>query len=266
LLSDIADAPEATTSGDATIEQALVDGVEALNARYPGSAGQGPFHLLHRPRLYNPAQGCWMGWERKRGKLEQFNVYVLSGDLAAFSITAGRVEALRNLRFVVTADADTQLPPGVVSRLVGALAHPLNQARFDMRTGRVIAGYTILQPRVEISPQASGNSLFARLFGGDTTFDIYSRAVSDVYQDLFGTGIYVGKGIYDVAAFTRSLDGRIPENSLLSHDLFEGLHGRAGLASDIIVFEAFPTGYLDVAHAEGSGQRWSAPAQPTIVV
>jgi cyclic beta-1,2-glucan synthetase len=250
LLSDIADAPEATTSGDATIEQALVDGVEALNARYPGSAGQGPFHLLHRPRLYNPAQGCWMGWERKRGKLEQFNVYVLSGDLAAFSITAGRVEALRNLRFVVTADADTQLPPGVVSRLVGALAHPLNQARFDMRTGRVIAGYTILQPRVEISPQASGNSLFARLFGGDTTFDIYSRAVSDVYQDLFGTGIYVGKGIYDVAAFTRSLDGRIPENSLLSHDLFEGLHGRAGLASDIIVFEAFPTGYLD--HA----RRW----------
>ncbi|WP_235536413.1 MULTISPECIES: GH36-type glycosyl hydrolase domain-containing protein [unclassified Sphingomonas] len=250
LLSDGADADAATLPEDATIERTLVEGIAALNARYADLAGNGRFHLLHRPRFYNPAQGCWMGWERKRGKLEQFNAYVLTGDIAPFSVTTDDIAALRDLRFVVTADADTRLPPGVVGRLAGTLAHPLNQARFDPATGRVATGYTIVQPRVEIAPDASGSSLFTRYFGGDTTIDIYSRAVSDVYQDLLGTGSYIGKGIYDVAGFARSLEGRVPENNLLSHDLFEGLHGRAALASDIIVFEGFPTGYLDYA------RRW----------
>lgn len=250
LLTDCADAASATLPQDADIERALIEGIERLNARYRDGSAPGPFCLLHRSRVYNPAQGCWMGWERKRGKLEQLNTYILHGDSSPFAATAGDIAALRNLRFVVTADADTRLPPGVVSRLVGALAHPLNQARFDPATGRVASGYTILQPRVEITPEASGSSHFTRYFGGDATIDIYSRAVSDVYQDLLGTGSYVGKGIYDVAAFARSLEGRVPENNLLSHDLFEGVHGRAALASDIIVFEGFPTGYLDYA------RRW----------
>ncbi|MGE3744503.1 MAG: glucoamylase family protein [Sphingomonadaceae bacterium] len=247
LLSDLADAPTATLPTDADIERALLTGIEELNARYADAKGHGPFHLLHRPRLFNEAQGCWMGWERKRGKLEQFNAYVLRGDTAPFSVTAGRTEALRRCRYVMTADADTRLPPGVVRRLVGTLAHPLNRAHFGPETGGVERGYTILQPRVELAPEATGQSLFARFYGGDTTIDIYSRAVSDVYQDLLGTGVFVGKGLYDVAAFERSLEGRIPENALLSHDLFEGLHGRAALVSDVIVYEGFPVGYLDFA-------------------
>ena len=241
LLSDPTDAAQARVESDTAIEQALREGIEALNRRHGKNARSGPFCLLHRARLFNPAQGCWMAWERKRGKLEEFNNFLLTGKTEAFAVTVGSIRNLPGARFVVTADADTRLPPGTVARLAGTLAHPLNQPVFD-EAGRVVAGYTILQPRVEIAPHGS-ESLFARLFGGDTAIDIYSRAVSNVYQDLVGTGNYVGKGIYDVAAFTRSLEGRIPENNLLSHDLWEGLHGRAGLASDIIVYESFPESY-----------------------
>ncbi|MDE8652867.1 GH36-type glycosyl hydrolase domain-containing protein [Novosphingobium album (ex Liu et al. 2023)] len=247
LLSDFADAATPTLPTDPEIERALVAGIEELNARYANAKGHGPFHLLHRPRTFNESQGCWMGWERKRGKLEQFNGFILRGDATPFSITAGKTERLRRCRFVMTADADTRLPSGVVRRLVGTLAHPLNRAHFAPETGAVERGYTVLQPRVELAPEATGQSLFARFYGGDTTIDIYSRAVSDVYQDLLGTGVFVGKGLYEVAAFERSLEGRIPENTLLSHDLFEGLHGRAALVSDVIVYEGFPTGYLDFA-------------------
>ena len=250
LLSDHADSSYAVMPGDGVVEQALVEAIGMLNARYGDGPGNTPFRLLHRPRLFNPSEGCWMGWERKRGKLEQFNAFVLHGDRSAFPVVAGDVEALRNIRFVVTADADTRLPPGSVNRLIGTLAHPLNRASFDSKSGRVRSGYTIVQPRIEISPENMGRSLFTHFYAGDIAIDIYSRAVSDVYQDLFGTGIYIGKGIYEVASFERSLEGRVPENSILSHDLFEGLHGRVGLASDIIVYEGFPSGYLD--HA----RRW----------
>jgi cyclic beta-1,2-glucan synthetase len=239
--------------GDDAVEEALVEGIGTLNARYGDSSGNGPFHLLHRPRRFNPSEECWMGWERKRGKLEQFNAFVLHGERSGFSLVAGNIEALRNVRFVVTADADTRLPPESVNRLVETLAHPLNRACFDGENGRVRSGYTIVQPRIEIAPENTGRSLFTRLYGGDAAIDIYSRAVSDVYQDLFGTGIFAGKGIYEVASFEKSLEGRIPENSLVSHDLFEGLHGRVALASDIIVYEGFPSGYLDYARR---GYRW----------
>ncbi|WP_114965120.1 GH36-type glycosyl hydrolase domain-containing protein [Alkalilacustris brevis] len=243
LLSDHADAQARTLPQDAEVERALVAAIDGLNARYGDGRGGGPFHLLHRARLYNPAEGCWMGWERKRGKLEQLNALILSGDRDAFHCRAGETRALRRVRFVLTVDADTRLPPGSANRLVGTLAHPLNTARFDVATGQVRGGYTILQPRVEISPEAATQSLFARLYGGDTAIDIYSRAVSDVYQDLFGEGSFTGKGLYEVAPFARSLEGRVPEGRILSHDLFEGLHGRVGLTSDIVVYEGFPQGY-----------------------
>ena len=245
LLSDFADASQESVSVDADIVRALTSGIEELNARFANAKGHGPFHLLHRPRRFNAAQGCWMGWERKRGKLEQFNAFILNGDASPFNVTVGSIERLRRCRFVMTADADTRLSAGIVRRLVGTLSHPLNRAHFNAATGAVERGYTVLQPRVELAPEATGQSLFSRLYGGDTTIDIYSRAVSDVYQDLLGTGVYVGKGLYDVAAFHRSLEGRVPENTLLSHDLFEGLHGRAALVSDAIVYESFPTSYLD---------------------
>ena len=247
LLSDLADADAERAPEDALIEAALIAGVRRLNERYPDHA---PFALLHRKRRWNEAEGCWMGWERKRGKLEQFNEFVLGEAIDAFAVREGDTAALRGVRFVVTLDADTLAPPGSVNRLLGALSHPLNRVEFDASTGRPRHGYTFIQPRVEISPDAGGRSLFTRLYTGDTAIDIYSRAVSDVYQDLFAEGIFIGKGAYDVAAFHRSLHGRVPENALVSHDLFEGLHGRAALATDVVFYEGFPSSYLEYA------RRW----------
>ncbi|TVQ58107.1 MAG: cellobiose phosphorylase, partial [Rhodobacteraceae bacterium] len=249
LLSDLPDADAETTAEDRTVEGALAEAVARLNARFAGA----PFHLLHRPRRFNPAEGRWMGWERKRGKLEQFNALILTGEATPFSLIVGDVAALRRIRFVATADADTVLPPGSVSRLVGALAHPLNAARIDPATGRVAAGYTILQPRVEIAPEQATRSAFARLYAGDAAIDIYSRAVSDVYQDLFGVGSFTGKGLYEVAPFAQSLAGRAPENRILSHDLFEGLHGRVALTTDIVVYEGFPASWPELAARQ---HRW----------
>ncbi|MCC5971669.1 MAG: cellobiose phosphorylase [Pararhodobacter sp.] len=243
LLSDHADAQTRILPQDAEVERALVAAIDGLNARYGDGRGGDPFHLLHRARDHSPAEGCWMGWERKRGKLEQLNALILTGARDAFPCRAGDTRALRRVRFVLTVDADTKLPSGSVNRLVATLAHPLNTARFDADTGQVLGGYTVLQPRVEISPEDSTQTLFARLYTGDTAIDIYSRAVSDVYQDLFGDGSFTGKGLYEVATFAQSLSGRVPEGRILSHDLFEGLHGRVGLTSDIVVYEGFPQGY-----------------------
>ena len=244
LLTDGPDAPQERVPDDREIETALVDGIGRLNLRY-GSETGGPFHLFHRGRRYNTQQGCWMGWERKRGKLEQFNSFLLGDEVPDYVIREGETARLRGIRFVVTLDADTRLQHETVQRLVGTLAHPLNKARFSAETGHVVAGYTVLQPRVEATPESSGRSMFARYYTGDTAIDIYSRAVSDVYQDLFGSGIFAGKGIYEVETFHRSLEGRIEENTVLSHDLLEGALGRAGLISDIVLYETFPSGYLE---------------------
>jgi cyclic beta-1,2-glucan synthetase len=249
LLSDLPDGASERTDRDSETEAALTAAVARLNARHPGA----PFHLLHRPRRFNPAEGVWMGWERKRGKLEQFNAFILTGDATPFSLVMGDAAALRRIRFVATADADTVLPPGSVARLVGTLAHPLNRARVDGATRRVVGGYTILQPRVEIAPEQTTRSAFARLYAGDAAIDIYSRAVSDVYQDLFGVGSFTGKGLYEVAPFAHSLTGRAPENRILSHDLFEGLHGRVALTTDIVVYEGFPATWPELAARQ---HRW----------
>lgn len=246
LLADFRDAPEQHMPDDAAIQAALESRVRALNDRH-GENGKGPFHLLLRSRTYSRAQGCWLAWERKRGKLEQFNRFLIDREESAFALHIGDRTALEGVRFVVTVDADTMLPPGSVAKLAGALAHPLNRARFDRRSGRIISGYSIIQPRVEISPQSGTRTLFARLFTGETAIDIYSRAVSDFYQDLFGAGIFVGKGIYDLKAFHESVDGRVPEDRILSHDLFEGAHGRTALATDIVLYEGFPATYPEYA-------------------
>ena len=251
LLSDYADAPSAQTSGDLAIQTALVNGIRRLNARHDNQGAL--FHLLHRPRTFNPSESCWMGWERKRGKLEQFNRFVLNGKDSSFSFKEGDTKSLIGIRFILTVDADTMLPAGVVERLIGTLAHPLNKAEFDLKTGRLTGGYTIIQPRVELSPESGTRSYFSRCYAGDTAIDIYSRAVSNVYQDIFGSAIFVGKGLYDVEAFQRCLDGRVPENALLSHDLFEGAYGRVALASDIIIYDGFPDSYVE--HAQRS-RRW----------
>jgi cyclic beta-1,2-glucan synthetase len=161
---------------------------------------------------------------------------------------------LRAIRFVITLDADTELPRDSARRLVATLAHPLNRAVFDVATGRVTAGYTILQPRIEGTPSSAEVSRFSALVAGDSSLDPYTRAVSDVYQDLFGEALYVGKGIYEPEAFERSLRGRVPENAILSHDLFEGVHGRTGFVSDVALFEEFPANYLTYSRRR---HRWA---------
>ncbi len=240
LLTDFADAPEEVMPEDETLLQLARQRIAELNAAYPGK----PFFVLHRRRLWNPQEAVWMGWERKRGKLHELNRLLRGATDTSFLLQEGRLDVLAGVRYVLTLDADTLLPRGAAARLAGALAHPLNQARFDPATGRVTAGYTVLQPRTEIQPMSANQSLFTRVFAGDTGIDLYTRAVSDVYQDLFGEGIFVGKGIYDLDAFVKSLLDRAPENTLLSHDLFEGIHGRAALVSDIVLYEDYPPHYL----------------------
>ncbi len=269
LLTDYGDASEPEVPGeDALLEHART-GVRELNQRH-GSAGGGPFVLLHRARRWNEAEGRWMGWERKRGKLEEFNNLLLEGDLAAFPEREGNLDRLREIRFVLTLDADTFLPQGAARRLVGTLAHPLNRPHFDGE-GRVAEGYTILQPRVEVLPDDGARTPFSRVFEADRGLDLYSQAVSDVYQDVLGEGIFTGKGLYDVAAFQNSLEGRVPENALLSHDLFEGVHGRSGLVTDVVLFEDFPSDlrtYLRRLHrwVRGDWQLlpWLLPRVPSL--
>lgn len=244
LLTDFADAPHKEQPEDALLLRRARAGIQALNERYDAM----PFYLFHRQRLWNPQENAWMGWERKRGKLEEFNRLLRGDDDTTFVVKVGDLSILPQVRYVITLDADTILPREAARRLIGAMFHPLNRPQFDPHTGRVVGGYTILQPRTEIKPVSANRSLFSRIFSGASGLDLYTHAVSDVYQDLFGEGIYVGKGIYDVDAFARSLQGCVPENALLSHDLFEGLRGRAGLATDIILFEDYPPDYLTYAH------------------
>jgi len=243
LLSDFTDAPSETRPGDDAILAAAVAGVEELNRKYE-AGGIGPFALFHRPRRWNPGEGVWIGWERKRGKLAEFNAFLANGRRDGFSTIIGDVEVLRGTRYVITLDSDTVLPPEAATQLIGALAHPLNQAVFDPLRGRVVKGYGILQPRVGVALPSAHRSRFAAVHSGHPGVDPYTTAVSDVYQDLFGEGSFTGKGIYDVAAFRLATRGRFPENTLLSHDLIEGNYARAGLVTDIVVYDDYPARYL----------------------
>ncbi|MET0552168.1 MAG: glucoamylase family protein [Vicinamibacteria bacterium] len=250
LLSDFVDADEADLPGDEAIVAAAREGIDALNARY-GNAAR--FYLFHRKRQWNPQEGRFMGWERKRGKLEEFNRLLRGAADTSYVVQAGDLSVLPQVRYCLTLDSDTRLPRDVARQLVGILSHPLNRARFDARIGRVTEGYAILQPRVSVTLGSAAGSLFARVYAGHTGVDPYTSAVSDVYQDVFAEGIFTGKGLYDVDAFTAALHGRVPENALLSHDLFEGLHARAALASDLELVDDYPASVL--AHARRQ-HRW----------
>ncbi len=243
LLTDLPDAPRRRMpERDALVNQAA-SGIRALNEKYRRHTSS-PFYFLHRDPKWNPREERWMGWERKRGKLHQLNLLLRGSGDAAFRVKMGDLGVLREIKYVITLDADTIIPREAAQRLVATLAHPLNQAEFDPRRGTVSAGYTLLQPGIEITSTSAQLSRFTRIFAGDVGLDLYTRAVSDVYQDLFSQGIFVGKGIYEVDAFERSLAGRMPENALLSHDLIEGIHGRVGLVTDIVLFEDYPPHYF----------------------
>ncbi|HUP24148.1 MAG TPA: glucoamylase family protein, partial [Thermoanaerobaculia bacterium] len=259
LLTDFRDAATEETLGDADLLAEAGAAVEALGQRYP----DGRFCLLHRVRRWNPHQdfkvdgravrGTWMGWERKRGKLEELNRLLRGATDTSFRVVTGDLDALRRTRYVITLDADTQLPRDAARKLVGTIAHPLNQPVFDPVKRRVVEGFGLVQPRVSTTLTSGGYSLFARIFTGNTGLDPYTNVVSDVYQDLFGEGSYYGKGIYEVEAFASALEGRAPENRLLSHDLFEGNFARVGLASDVELLDDHPSDYSVYA---GRQHRW----------
>src|SRR6185437_3708630 len=213
--------------------------IQKLNCKY-GAERQGTFFHFHRNRTYNSVEKVWMGWERKRGKLLDFNKFLM-GQGDSFSLKTGNMQALGKVKYVITLDADTQLPRDTARKLVGAIAHPLNRAVVDPATSTVVEGYGILQPRVEISISSASRSRLAAIFSGDTGFDIYAKAVSDVYQDLFSEGIFTGKGIYEVEVFQQTLEHRFPCNALLSHDLIEGAYARAGLLSDVEIVDDYPS-------------------------
>jgi len=242
LLTDLCDAPQEKMPGDEELVCLVSDGIEELNQKY-GAERDDAFFLFHRPRSLNEQEGIWMGWERKRGKLAELNALLRGKASDRFSVVVGRTEILHAVRFVITLDTDTQLPRDSARELAGTMAHPLNRPRFDPNLGRVVEGYGILQPRVGVSFPSAGRSWFARLWAAEPGIDPYTRTVSDVYQDLFGEGSYIGKGIYDVDAFEQALGGRLPENRILSHDLLEGSHARAGLVSDVVLLESHPLSY-----------------------
>jgi cyclic beta-1,2-glucan synthetase len=240
LLTDLPDAAQKPAAHNPLVEL-CADAIRELNEKYRGKE-MGTFFLLHRHPVYNPRERLWMGWERKRGKLMDLN-NLLRGQFDSFPVKVGDLSILSSARFVITLDSDTELPRGSARRMVGTLAHPLNQAILDPERGVVVTGYGILQPRVGVSVQSSAASRLASIYSGQTGLDIYTRAASDVYQDLYGEGIFVGKGIYEVETLHRVLDRRFPRNALLSHDLVEGAYARAGLVSDIQVIEDYPSHY-----------------------
>lgn len=248
LLTDGVDADQEVMPGDAHLLAVAADAIALLNERHgPGPAGD-RFLLLHRRRIFNAGEGVWMGWERKRGKLHELNRLLRGAtDTSYVPVDGAPPRVPADVRYVITLDADTRLPRDAALRLIGKIAHPLNRPRFDPALQRVIGGYAVLQPRVTPSlPVGREGSLFQRIFSAPGGIDSYATAASDVYQDLFNEGSYVGKGIYDVDAFEAALSGRIADNTVLSHDLLEGMFARTGLASDIEVVEEFPARH-DVA-------------------
>ena len=256
LLTDLRDDIQQIMPEDDALLAFAGAGIESLNKKYRGTGHQSEpndedadsipkdiFYLLHRPRRWNPQEQIWMGYERKRGKLADLNALILQSSSAGFSLMVGDTSLLKRVKYVITLDTDTLLPRDAARQLIGTLAHILNQAWIDRERNIVTEGYGILQPGVAIRLGKSRPTWFIRLFGGEAGIDPYTRAVSDVYQDLFGEGSFIGKGIYDVATFSATTDGRFADNQILSHDLIEGCYARSGLVSDICVYETYPSDY-----------------------
>ncbi len=254
LLTDFTDAPHETMPQDEEMVRDALERVRGLNDRYrDGEIGPNRFFLFHRRRLWNPSEGCWMGWERKRGKLLEFNRLLRGATDTSYNVCSAEPSSLPHIRYVITLDADSQMPRDAAGRLVGSLAHPLNRPRFDPSTGRVVEGYGVFQPRVSFLLTAATRSRFAAMLATSGGIDPYSTAASDTYMDLFGVGTFTGKGIYDVDAFEAATGDKFPENRILSHDLIEGNFARCGLLSDTELFDDFPARYHAYARRE---HRW----------
>lgn len=239
LLGDFKDASEQSLANDHEIVEAAIQGIEQLNQKYRADG----FFFLNRKRLWNEAENVWMGWERKRGKLVEFNQLILQEGPTSYDVIIGNLEVLHKVKYVITLDADTELPRGIAKKLIGTLAHPLQLPHLNKEGTRVVEGYGVLQPRVGVSIFCARASAFSSMFSGQTGIDPYTTAVSDVYQDIFHEGIFTGKGIYDVGIFHKVTGKIFPENQVLSHDLLEGLYARAGLVTDIELIDGYPSKY-----------------------
>jgi len=268
LLTDFQDADKETLPHDEPLLLLARQRIEELNERYKTSINDN-FFLFHRPRRFNHQDHIWMGYERKRGKLAELNSFLRGGSRECFSLIVGNTKILEKVKYIITLDTDTQLPRDAARQLVGAMAHPLNRPQYDENRNRICAGYGILQPRVAVSLPGTNRSQYARMWGTDAGIDPYTRVVSDVYQDLFDEGSFIGKGIYEIDAFEQALKGRFPENRILSHDLIEGCYARAGLLSDVQLYEENPSRYnADVSRRHrwirGDWQlfRWLLPGVP----
>ncbi len=243
LLTDFSDADNETLPEDELLIQFADHKINELNEKYNDTKNE-TFFLFNRPRSWNISERLWMGYERKRGKLTELNSFLRDGSPDHFSHITGNTDILSNVKYIITLDTDTQLPRGSARQFAGTMAHPLNRAIYDPAKQRITEGYGILQPRVAVSLPVTSMSQYAHLYGSEPGIDPYTRTVSDVYQDVFGEGSFIGKGIYDLDIFRQVLDGRFPENKILSHDLLEGCFARAGLISDVQLFEEYPSSYM----------------------
>jgi cyclic beta-1,2-glucan synthetase len=242
LLTDFKDSKQEINPGEDDLLRLARTMIEALNNKY-GNEKNGIFFLFHRPRKYNAREKVWMGYERKRGKLAEMNALLRGNGKEKFCLIVGDSEEYERIKYVITLDTDTQLPKDAAWKITGSMAHPMNQPHYSEKKQRIIEGYGILQPRVAVSLPYNDSTTFARLHGNEPGIDPYTRAISDVYQDIFGEGSFIGKGIYDVDAFEKAIGNRFPENRILSHDLLEGSYARCGLLSDVQLYEAYPTRY-----------------------
>ncbi len=268
LLTDFRDATEEVLPDDTRLLAYAEKKIAELHKKY-GNERHDTFFLLHRPRVWNVAEKIWMGYERKRGKLGDLNALLRGQSKEKFQLIAGDATVLEEVTYVITLDADTQLPREAAWKIIAAIAHPLNQPQFNQAKKRITEGYGILQPRLATSLPHADSSWFARIQGNEEGIDPYTRVVSDVYQDVLKEGSFIGKGIYEVDAFEKTLSDRFPENRILSHDLLEGCHARSGLISDVQLYEDPPSTYLaDVKRRHrwirGDWQiaRWLYPRVP----
>ena len=243
LLTDFTDADRETVPGDEELLSQVWEGIERLNDKYRLHK-ENVFYLFHRPRRWNEREGAWMGYERKRGKLADLNALLRGGGRDRFSAVAGDIARLQDVKYVITLDTDTRMPRDAARDLAGIIAHPLNRPVYDEEKKRVVSGYGILQPRVDLGYPGDDPSLFVKIFGGESGIDPYTKTVSDLYQDLFHEGSFIGKGLYDVDAVEKAMGGRFPENLVLSHDLLEGCYARSALVTDVQLYEKYPSGYL----------------------
>lgn len=243
LVGDFKDSVDKEIHGENEILDTAVKGIEELNIKY-SQDGQDIFYFFHRTRKWNESQGSWMGWERKRGSIVEFNRLLRGAQDTSYSTYVGDLSILPEIKYVITIDADTQLPRDTAKRLIGAMAHPLNKPILNQSASKVIEGYGLIQPRIKVSVDSANSSVFSLIFSGQAGIDPYTTAISDIYQDLFQEGIFTGKGIYDVDIFNNVLNNTIPENSVLSHDLLEGAHMRTGLATDIELIDGYPSNYI----------------------